>query len=431
MFVLNPVPEPPSNPTSKYIPSVNPWPPFKITIEATKFPWVNEDSNIIGDAALENSITVPTVRVNVRGLLIETVVVPAAVTIPVIVVLSAIPGVFAEILCPTNTSEFVANINWVEPILDCSTSLAKYLVSVLFRDCTTGAKLWSPRKNVNELAASELFAKRDEDITPVVISVALIWLVDSDIQLFISDAEVFTTLLTSTVIGGVLLDEIESDSEILILFTIVPYSLLSIKAVPWAVTPAPGGALKVIVGGVVYPLPPINPLNNTNFTVTTWPLTIVAWALAWTKSPPGLPPEIITLGAEVYPEPAFVKLIWYRTPGLYSVACIWPPVIDPEKIFCKVNWSSVLTGNVTNWLLLSLFKIYETVTSCWMAISPAKAPSIASLSASLATVNTLNGLSGGIWSNEIFPESVSSTSALGTALDENGLFMNGPRLFVM
>ena len=56
-------------------------------------------------------------------------------------------------------------------------------------------------------------------------------------------------------------------------------------------------------------------------------------------------------------------------------------------------------------------------------MSPASAPSKAVLSAWLATVNTLNGLSAGIWSIEILPESVNSTSALGTALVEYGLLM--------
>ena len=45
------------------------------------------------------------------------------------------------------------------------------------------------------------------------------------------------------------------------------------------------------------------------------------------------------------------------------------------------------------------------------------------LSAWLATVNTWKGLRAGIWSIEILPESVNSTSALGTALVEYGLLM--------
>ena len=64
-------------------------------------------------------------------------------------------------------------------------------------------------------------------------------------------------------------------------------------------------------------------------------------------------------------------------------------------------------------------------------MSPASAPSRDVLSAWFATVKTLNGLSAGIWSIEILPESVSSTSALGTAFVEYGLLMYGPREFVI
>ena len=59
----------------------------------------------------------------------------------------------------------------------------------------------------------------------------------------------------------------------------------------------------------MYPLPPVNPLNSTIVTVTTSPLAIVQVAAAETAPPPGLPPENVTAGATVYPEPEFVTLI--------------------------------------------------------------------------------------------------------------------------
>ena len=74
---------------------------------------------------------------------------------------------------------------------------------------------------------------------------------DKDTQLFRSEAEVLTALLTSTISAGLSLDSIVSDSSILILFTISPYNLLSINAEPVAWLPEPGGAEKVTVGGVV------------------------------------------------------------------------------------------------------------------------------------------------------------------------------------
>ena len=60
----------------------------------------------------------------------------------------------------------------------------------------------------------------------------------------------------------------------------------------------------------------------------------------------------------------------------------------------------------------------DRLMSCWIAISPASAPSKASLSVSSATVKTLNGLSAGNWSILIRPLSPSSTSALGVGFVE-------------
>ena len=44
-------------------------------------------------------------------------------------------------------------------------------------------------------------------------------------------------------------------------------------------------------------------------TVTTSPLAIVQVAAAETAPPPGLPPENVTAGATVYPEPELVTFI--------------------------------------------------------------------------------------------------------------------------
>ena len=124
-------------------------------------------------------------------------------------------------------------------------------------------------------------------------------------------------------------------------------------------------------------------------------------------------------------------MIWYTTPCLYSVAWILPPLILPVNTSVKLNSKVGSTANDTNKLALSLFKINEVEVSCWIAISPARAPSILKRASWSATVYTLNGLNGGIWSNEIFPESVSSTNALGTAFVEYGLLIYGPKLFVI
>ena len=113
----------------------------------------------------------------------------------------------------------------------------------------------------------------------------------------------------------------------------------------------------------------------------------------------------------------------YTTPCLYSVDCIRPPDILPSKISPIVNDRLVSTANPKNKLSKSLFKMNDCDVSCWIAMSPASAPSRDVLSAWLATVKTWKGLRAGIWSIDILPESVNSTSALGTALVEYGLLM--------
>ena len=91
---------------------------------------------------------------------------------------------------------------------------------------------------------------------------------DRDTQLALSNEEVLTTLLRSTVFvfGAAVLSSISSVSTILTWFTMSPYSLLSMK--PDAVAPFPS-PLIVIVGTVVYPLPPRYPLKSTIVIVTT------------------------------------------------------------------------------------------------------------------------------------------------------------------
>ena len=171
--------------------------------------------------------------------------------------------------------------------------------------------------------------------------------------------------------------------------------------------------------------------------VTTSPLAIVQVAVAGTEPADGLPPEIVTVGATVYPEPPSVILILYNTPSLYSVDWILPVDGEPVNTLPIVNASDASTANPRNKLVKSLFKMNDcgdpstTSLLSWIAISPASAPSIESLSASFTTVKILNGLNAGIWSREILPESVSSTSALGTAFVEYGLLMYGPREFVI
>ena len=132
---------------------------------------------------------------------------------------------------------------------------------------------------------------------------------------------------------------------------------------------------------------------------------------------------MVTVGATVYPEPPSVILILYSTPCLYSVDWILPVDGVPVNTSPIVNERVESTANPKNRLVKSLFRMKEVCVSCWIAISPASAPSNASLAAWSATVKTLKGLSAGIWSREILPESVSSTSALGTALVEKGLLM--------
>ena len=136
-------------------------------------------------------------------------------------------------------------------------------------DCIANAKLESPLKNVKEFAAPPS-ASLSVSITPDVISEAATWLEDRDTQLLASKEDVFTTLLMLIVFAlGVVLSSKESVSSILILLTISPYNLLSIKVVPCACVPAPAGAANVILGAVVYPLPPLNPPNVSIVTVTT------------------------------------------------------------------------------------------------------------------------------------------------------------------
>ena len=132
------------------------------------------------------------------------------------------------------------------------------------------------------------------------MSDAAIWLEDRDTQLLALNEEVLTTRLMLTVFAvGVALSSNVSVSSILILLTISPYSLLSIRALPCACVPAPGGAENVTVGAVVYPLPPLNPLKSMIVTVTTLPLAIVHVAAAATAPASGLPPENVIVGATV------------------------------------------------------------------------------------------------------------------------------------
>ena len=72
-----------------------------------------------------------------------------------------------------------------------------------------------------------------------------------------------------TVSAGISLLSKVSVSSIAMLLTISPYNLLSINALAVACVPDPAGAANVMVGALVYPLPPINPLNLISVTVTT------------------------------------------------------------------------------------------------------------------------------------------------------------------
>ena len=60
---------------------------------------------------------------------------------------------------------------------------------------------------------------------------------------------------------------------------------------------------------MVYPKPPLYPLNDTIVTVTTVPFAIVQVAAAATAPASGLPPEKLTVGGVVYPEPPLLTLI--------------------------------------------------------------------------------------------------------------------------
>ena len=119
---------------------------------------------------------------------------------------------------------------------------------------------------MNEFAAPP-DANLSVSITPDVISDAAIWLDDRDTQLLTLNEDVLIVLLILTVFAlGVELSSTVSVSSILILLTILPYNLLSIKGLPCACVPAPGGAENVTVGCVVYPLPPV---SYTHLTLPT------------------------------------------------------------------------------------------------------------------------------------------------------------------
>ena len=100
---------------------------------------------------------------------------------------------------------------------------------------------------MNEFAAPPV-ASLSVSITPEVISDAAIWFEDRETQLLALVDDVLTTLLMLTVFVGEALSSNVSVSSILILLTISPYNLLSIKAVAVACVPAPGGAEIVITG---------------------------------------------------------------------------------------------------------------------------------------------------------------------------------------
>ena len=178
----------------------------------------------------------------------ETVVNPPTVTTPLILVFAWIPAVSATTAWPIKAFWLLKKISELAPFDAWVWSLAKYLVSAPLTDCTAGAKFWSPRKNVKEFAAPPV-ANLSVSITPDVISDAAIWLDDRDTQLLLFVEDVLTTLLMLIVFE--LSSSNVSVSSILILFTISPYNLLSIKTTPCACVPAPGGAAKLTDGCVV------------------------------------------------------------------------------------------------------------------------------------------------------------------------------------
>ena len=61
--------------------------------------------------------------------------------------------------------------------------------------------------------------------------------------------------------------------------------------------PLPCGAAIVTVGGTVYPLPPLYPLNWMMSIATTSPFAITASAFASTEPDCGVPPVIVIVGA--------------------------------------------------------------------------------------------------------------------------------------
>ena len=78
---------------------------------------------------------------------------------------------------------------------------------------------------------------------PDTIWFAAIWLDDRDTQLLTLNEDVLTVLFILTVFAlGVVLSLIVSVSSILMLLTMLPNNLFSIKALPCACAPAPGGA---------------------------------------------------------------------------------------------------------------------------------------------------------------------------------------------
>ena len=75
------------------------------------------------------------------------------------------------------------------------------------------------------------------------------------------------------------------------------------------------------------------------------------------------------------------------------------------------------------------FATLNVVAVVSIAMSPALASSIASLSSVDSTDVILNGRKAGIWSMLILPDDVNCTSADGTAFVEYGWFRYGPKLF--
>ena len=146
-----------------------------------------------------------------------------------------------------------------------------------------------------------------------------------------------------------------------------------------------------------------------------WPLKVISWLL--------FALDLVVASLTVLSSTLITKyLVLVDRPPIAVVPSVY---VNPSPVFAP--WEAMVIVSAP--VLTDAGATLNVVAVVWIAMSPACAFSIASLSASDVTEVILNGRKAGIWSMLILPEDVNWTSADGTAFVEYGWLRYGPKLF--